>query len=279
VGTRIVARKLAEVLGQQVIVDNRAGAGGFIGARAAASSPPDGYTLYACGISTHGTGPALYKSLPVDPEKDFSPIGMIGSNPNVLVVNPSVPVKTVAEFIVWAKAGAGNLSYASPGVGTAPHLTMELLKHTAQIDLIAVTYKGDAAALQDVMGGHVSTMFGGLGQHLAAIRSGMTRAVAVTSLKRHRLLPDVPTLDESGFPGLSVVTWVGLCAPAHTPEPILDILNAATVRAVNDPEVRDQMMRGGWDAESSSRKELAAFIRTEIARWRKVTQAAAISLD
>lgn len=277
--SRIMATKLPAILGQPVVLDNTAGAGGFIGARMAATAPADGYTLFSCGVSTHGIGPAIYKNLPVDPERDFAPISMVASNPNVLVVNPSVPVKTFAEFIAWAKAGGGKYAYGSAGVGTAPHLAMEVIKQSAGIELIGIHYKGDALALQSVVAGHVPATLGGFGIHLPLIKAGKTRAIAVTSLKRNPSLPDVPTLDESGLPGLEVLSWMGLCARTGTPEPVLDTLNAAIVNVLNQPETRDQLTRIGWEPKPSTRKELGEFIHKEITRWRHVAQTAGISLE
>jgi tripartite-type tricarboxylate transporter receptor subunit TctC len=276
---RIVANKLTDVLGQQVIVENRAGAGGNVGAGIAAKATPDGYTLFACGVASHGVSPAIYKKLPFDPEKDLIPISMIGSTPNVLVVHPAVPAKTVGEYLAWARAGAGKINYASPGVGTSPHMTMELFKTATGISLNHIAYKGGAPALQDVMGGHVPSMFGNLGEQLGAIKAGKTRALVVTSLKRHPMIPDVPTVDESGVSGFQVLSWYASCAPAAVPIPILNTLNAAVVKAVSNPEVRERLLVNAVEPNPGSREELAAFIRTEIAKWKKVAQTAGISLD
>jgi tripartite-type tricarboxylate transporter receptor subunit TctC len=276
---RILASKLTEVLGQQVVVENRSGAAGNVGAAIAAKATPDGYTMFACGVASHGVSPAIYKKLPFDPEKDLIPISMIGSTPNVLVVNPAVPAKTMAEYIAWAKAGAGKINYASPGVGTSPHMTMELFKTATGINMIHVAYKGGAPALQDVMGGHVPSMFGNLGEQLGAIKAGKTRALAVTSLKRHFSIPDVPTVDESGIQGFQVTAWYASCVPAGVPVPILNTLNAAVVKTVNLPEVRDRLLQNAVEPAPSTREELAAFIKVEIAKWRKVAQSAGISVD
>lgn len=276
---RIVASRLSDVLGQQIVIENRSGAAGNIGADIAAKSTPDGYTLFACGVASHGVSPAIYKKLPFDAVKDFAPISMIGTTPNVLVVHPSVPVKTVAEFIAHAKAGAGNIPYASPGIGTSPHMTMELFKLATKVDLVHVAYKGGAPALQDVMGGHVVGMFGNLPEQLAAIKAGRTRALAVSSLKRHPALPDVPTVAESGIPGFEVTAWYASCVPAAVPKPILEKLYAALVKTINMPEIRDRLVQNTIDAAPSTREELAAFIKAEIAKWRKVAQSAGISVE
>ena len=276
---RIVATKLTEVLGQQVVVENRAGAGGNVGAAIAAKSTPDGYTMFACGVASHGVSPAIYKKLPFDAEKDLPPISMIGSTPNVLVVHPAVPAKTMAEYIAWAKAGAGKINYASPGIGTSPHMTMELFKTATGINMIHVAYKGGAPALQEVMGGHVPSMFGNLGEQLGAIKAGKTRALAVSALKRHFSIPDVPTVDESGIAGFQVTSWYATCVPAGVPMAIMNTLNAAVVKSVNSPETRDRLLLNAVTPAPGTREELAAFIKVEIEKWKKVAQSAGISLD
>ena len=276
---RIVASKLTEVLGQQVVVENRAGAGGNLGAAIAAKATPDGYTLFACGVASHGVSPAIYRKLPFDPEKDLIPISMIGSTPNVLVVHPAVPAKTVGEYVAWAKAGSGKINYASPGVGTSPHMTMELFKTATGISLNHIAYKGGAPALQDVMGGHVPSMFGNLGEQLGAIKAGKTRALVVTSLKRHPMIPDVPTVDESGISGFHVLSCYASCAPSAVPIPILNTLNVAIVKAVSHPDVRERLLVNAVEPNPGTRAELAAFIRTEIEKWKKVAQTAGIAID
>ena len=276
---RIVATKLTEVLGQQVVVENRAGAAGNVGAAIAAKATPDGYTIFACGVASHGVSPAIYKKLPFNPEKDLLPISMIGSTPNVLVVHPGVPAKTMAEYVAWAKAGAGKINYASPGVGTSPHMTMELFKIATGVNMIHVAYKGGAPALQEVMGGHVPSMFGNLGEQLGAIKAGKTRAIAVSSLKRHFSIPDVPTVVESGIAGFEVTSWYAHCVPAGVPVAIMNTLNAAVVKAVNSTETRDRLLLNAVTPAPGSREELAAFIKVEIEKWKKVAQSAGISVD
>ena len=277
--TRILASRLSDVLGQQIVVENRPGAAGNVGAHIAAKSTPDGYTLFTCGVASHGVSPAIYKKLPFDAERDLVPISMIGTTPNVLVVHPAVPAKSVAEFIAHAKAGAGKINYASPGVGTSPHMTMELFKLATGINLVHISYKGGAPALQDVVGGHVPGMFGNLPEQLPAIKAGRTRALAVSSLKRHASLPDVPTVAESGIPGFEVTVWYATCVPAAVPKAILDTLNAAVVKTINMPEIRERLVQNTIDPAPSTREELAAFIKAEIAKWRKVVQSAGISVE
>jgi tripartite-type tricarboxylate transporter receptor subunit TctC len=279
VPTRIVAPKLTKVLGQPVVVENRSGAGGYVGAQLVARSAPDGYTLYGCTIATHGIGPGLYKTAPVDAEKDFSFVGMIGSNPNVLMVHPSVPAKTLAEFIAWAKVGGDKITYAAPSLGGSPHLSMELLKQMAGLEMVGVVYRGDAPARQDVMAGQLPATFAAIGPSLSAIKGGLVRAIAVSSPKRHPALPDVPTVEESGFPGFRVISWLGLCGPAGTPEPVLDILNAALVKVLNEPETREQLARASVEPEPLSRADFTSFVKSEIAKWRKVTKDAGIAME
>ena len=276
---RLLASRLPDVLGQTVIVENRPGAGGNVGADYAAKATPDGYTIFACGVASHGVSPAIYKKLPYDAEKDFAPVSMIGTTPNVLVVHPGVPAKNVAEFIAYVKAGGGKIPYATPGIGTSPHMTMELFKMATGVTMVHVAYKGGAPALQDVMGGHVAGMFGNLGEQIAAIQSGRTRALAVSSVKRHPMLPDVPTVAESGIPGFEVTAWYAACAPSAVPKPILEKLNAAIVKTLAFPDLREKYIQTAVEPTSSTREELAAYIKSELAKWRKVAQAAGISLD
>jgi tripartite-type tricarboxylate transporter receptor subunit TctC len=277
--TRIIAPKLSEALGQQVIVENRTGAGGYVGAQAVARSPADGYTLYGCTIATHGIGPGLYKKPPIDAEKDFSFVGMIGANPNILMVNPSVPAKTLPEFIAWVKAGGGKLSYAAPSVGGSPHLAMELLKQLAGLEMTGVAYRGDAPARQDVIAGHVPALFGAIGPSLTAIKGALVRAIAVSSPQRDPALPDIPTVAESGFPGFNVVSWLGLCAPAGTPAPVLDKLNASLVKVIAMPDVKEQLSKVSVQTDLMSRQDFEKFVKSEIVRWRKLTHDAGIAAE
>jgi len=279
ISNRIVTSRFPDFLGQQVVIENRSGASGNLGAEIAAKATPDGYTLFGTSIAQHGVSPALYKKLPFDAVKDFAPISLYGTTPNVLVVHPAVPVKSVAEFIAYAKAGGGKINYASPGVGTSPHMTMELFKLATGISLVHVAYKGGAPALQDVMGGHIPTLFGNLPEQLGAIKAGRTRALAVSSAKRNPTLPDVPTVAESGFPGFDVSSWYGLVAPAKVPKPILDKLNADLVKTLNLPDIREKFAQQSVEVHPTTREEFAVWIKNEIAKWTKVTKEAGISVD
>ena len=274
---RILSSRLTEVLGQQIVIDNRSGAGGNVGADMAAKSTPDGYTLFACGVASHGVSPAIYKKLPFDAIKDFEPISMIGTTPNVLIVHPSVPARSITELIAHAKSA--KVTWATPGVGTSPHMTSELFKLATGTNLALVPYKGGAPALQDVMGGHVAGMWGNLAEQIGTIKSGRTRPLAVSTLKRHSSLPDVPTVAESGFPGFEVTAWYASCTSAGVPKSILDKLNGAVVTTLNLPDIRERYVQNTVDVTPTTREELGAFIRAEIAKWTKVARATGISLD
>ncbi len=274
--TRIVAAKWSELLGQPIVVENRSGAGGTLGTDIAAKAVPDGYTLFTCQVASHGVSPAIYRKLPYDHIKDFAPISLIGKTPNVLVVHPAVPVYSVQEFIDYVKASPGKYNYASPGIGTSPQMTMELFKLATGINLVQVPYKGGAPALADVMGGQVMGMFGNLPEQLAAIKGGKTRALAVSALRRSPLLPDVPTVAESGYPGFEVTVWYGVCAQAAVPKPIIAKLHASLVRTVNLPEMKARLAESTIEAAPTTQEEFAAFIRAETEKWAKVVKDAGI---
>jgi len=274
--TRIVGAKWSEVLGQQILVENRPGAGGNVGADYVARAAPDGYTLFTCQIATHGISPALYTKLPFDHLRDFAPVSLIGTTPNVLVVNPAVPVTSMKEFIEYVKASPGKYSYGSSGYGTSPHMTMELFKLTTGINLVHVPYKGGAPALVDVIGGQILGMFGNLPEQVAAIKSGKTRALAVSTLTRNPQIPDVPTVAESGYPGFEVTVWYGVCAPAAVPKPILATLNATLVKTLNMSEVKTRLAEATVDATPMTQEEFLAFIRAETEKWARVVKEAGV---
>jgi len=274
--TRIVGAKWSELLGQPIVVENRPGAGGTVGADSAAKALADGYTLLTCQVASHGVSPALYNKLPYDAIRDFAPVSLIGKTPNVLVVHPSVPAQSLKEFVQLVKASPGKYNYASPGFGTSPQMTMELFKLTAGVDLFHVPYKGGAPALADVMAGQVAGMFGNLPEQLSAIKSGRTRALAVSTLRRTPLLPDVPTVAESGYPGFEVTVWYGVCTQAAVPKPILDKLHATLVNTLNMPEMKARLAEATIDAEPTTQEEFAAFIRGEIDKWTAVVKDANI---
>ena len=275
VSARIVAQKMSELWGQTMVVDNRAGAGGTIATDIAARSSADGYSLLFCGIWSHGVAPSLYKKLNYDHYKDFAPVSMVGTTPNVLVLNAAVPVKSVSEFIAYTKANNGNVVIASPGLGSSPHMTMELFRLTTGINFVHVPYKGGAPALVDLLGGHIPAMFDNMSSQLAVMKSGRTRALAVTSPKRSMHLPDVPTLRESGVP-IDVTVWYGLCAPSATSKPILAKLNADINKALSSPDTQKRLVEQGVDAAPSTPEQFAAFIKSETDTWAKVVRDAKV---
>jgi tripartite-type tricarboxylate transporter receptor subunit TctC len=277
--TRILGQGLTEVWGQQVVVDNRSGAGGTVGTDVAAKALADGYTIFSGGIATHGIGPALYKKLAYDAVRDFTPVSMVGTTPNVLVVNLAVPVKSVQEFIAYAKAAPGKLNYGSPGIGTSPQLTMELFKTMTGLDMVHIPYKGNALALGELIGGQLPVMFDNLPGQMAMIRAARVRPLAVSSLKRHPNLPDVPTVAESGVPGFEVTVWYAVFVPGKPPREVLQQLTEATSKAVSAPGTQRRLAEQGVDPASSTPAQLAAFVQAEIKKWSKVVKDANIPVQ
>jgi tripartite-type tricarboxylate transporter receptor subunit TctC len=276
---RILGRKLEQLLGQPFVIDNRPGAGGNVAAEAVAHTTPDGYTLLLGNNAILATNAALYKKINFDPETDFAPIGLIGSQANILVVNPSVPAKSVAELIALAKANPGRLNFASSGHGLAAHLAGELFKAEAKIDIVHVPYKGAAPALQDVIAGHVQMMFATASSVVAHIRDGKVRALGVATLKRTTVLPDIPTIDELGIKGFDATTWHGLVAPAPTPKEVVAQLNHALVDTLADPAVKKSLADLGVDIIGGTPAEFAAYIHSEIPKWTAIIKASGAKLD
>jgi tripartite-type tricarboxylate transporter receptor subunit TctC len=276
---RDVAKQLTETLGQAVVVDNRPGAGGNIGADIVAKAAPDGYTLLMGTVGTHAINPSLYAKMPYDHIKDFVPVVLVAGVPNVLVVNPSVPVNTVADLVKLAKAKPGSINFASSGSGTSIHLSGELFKTVAGVDMTHVPYKGSSPALTDLMGGQVQIMFDNLPSSLPLIKSGKLRAVAVTSLKRAPALPDVPTVAESGFPGFEASSWFGILAPAGTPAPIVARLNAEVNKWLQSPAGKQQLLTQGAEAAGGPPENFVAHIRAETEKWAKVVKASGAKVD
>ena len=267
---RLVANQLSEKLGQRVFVDNRGGAGGVIGTETAANAAPDGYTLLGVSLA-HAVNPALYK-LNYDPVKSFAPVAIMATGPNVLVVNPSLPVNSVKELVALAKQKPGELDYASAGVGSFQHLGGELFKLTAHVNLVHVPYKGGGPAMQDVIAGHVKIVFSSLIQTTPFIQSGQLRPLGVGGLTRNPVLPDVPTISEAGVPGYEGVNWWGIVAPAGTPAAIVEKLHAAVQLAVKSPELTAAFDREGASAVTMSSEEFGQYIETEIAKWGRVVK-------
>jgi tripartite-type tricarboxylate transporter receptor subunit TctC len=276
---RALAQKLSEALGQPFIVDNRPGAGGNIGAELVAKSAPDGYTLLMGTVGTHAINPSLYKVMPYDHVKDFAPVVLVAGVPNVLEVNPSVPVQTVAELIAYAKANPGKLNFASSGSGTSIHLSAELFKSMTGVEMQHVPYKGSAPALQDLVGGQVQLMFDNLPSSLALIKAGKLRALAVTSTTRAPALPDVPTVAEAGVPGFEASSWFGLLAPAGTPPAIIAKLNAEANRWLSSPDAKDKLLAQGANAAGGSPEDFARHIAAETTKWAKVVKDSGAKVD
>ncbi len=279
IASRAVAHELTQILGQPVTVDNRPGAGGNIGADAVAKSSPDGYTLLMTTSGIMAINPALYSKIPFDPIKDYAPVSTLVSLHNVLVVNPSFPAKSVKDVIALAKAQPGKLTYASSGNGTSIHLSGELFKSMTGVDLLHIPYKGSAPAVTDLLGGQVNMMFDNIPSSLPHIRAGKLRALGVTGATRSPLLPDVPTIAEAGVPGYDSYVWFGVVAPAGTPADIIAKLNAALVKAAATPSFRDRLTEQGYDVQTSTPEQMAASVRSEIAKWGKIVKASGAKVD
>jgi tripartite-type tricarboxylate transporter receptor subunit TctC len=269
---RLLGQKMSETLGQQVVIDNRGGAGGTIGTDIAAKAPPDGYTLILVSGS-HAINPGLYQKLPYDSVNDFAPITQIATSPGILVVNPSLPVKSVKDLIALARAKPGQINYASAGSGTPPHLAGELFKVMAKIDMVHVPYKGNAPAFTDVIGGQVSLIFPTMPSAMPFIKSGKLRPIAVTSAKRSPAAPDIPTIAESGLPGYEATSWYGILAPARTPPQIVARLHEVLVSVIGAPDMKDKLAAQGLDPVANTPQQFAAVIKSEIAKWAQVVKA------
>jgi tripartite-type tricarboxylate transporter receptor subunit TctC len=274
---RSIGPPLSELLGVQLVIDNRSGAGNTVGAELAARATPDGYTLLGCNIASLAIGPALYKRLGYDPERDFAVLGLIVSNPNVFTINPSVPAKTVPEFIALAKAQPGKLNYASAGIGTSPQLSMELFRTEAGISIVHIPYKGVGPGLLDVIAGRVQAMTSTVPAALSSVRSGRIRALGVTSKQRDPDLPDVPTIAESGMPNFEVVSWQGLCTNAGSPPAALSRLRNALAATVAQPDTRKRLVDQGFQLYIMSADKAAAFVHAERIRWAKLVKEVGIA--
>lgn len=279
VGGRLMAQELSKALGQSVVVENRAGANGNIGSAAVARAPADGYTLLLSGIGSHAINMALYAKMPYDAAKDFTHIAHFTNGPNVLVCNSDFPAKTFRDFVDLVKASPGKYSYASSGSGSSGHLAMELLKQQAGLKIEHVPYKGGAPAMTDVIGGQVPVLFINQDAPLSYIKAGRMRVLAVASLERNSLYPDVPTVAESGYPGFSAVSWNGLSGPPNMPQDIVARLNAAIVEAVRSPAIKDRLEASGFVVVGGTPEQYAAFIRSEIEKWTPVVKAAGATVD
>ena len=276
---RIVAQKLGEGLGQQVIVDNRGGASGQLAAELVAKAAPDGYTIMMAHIAAIAILPSLVAKLPYDAQKDFAPVSLAAIGPNLLVVHPSVPVKNVRELIALARARPGQLQYASPGSGTVQHLAGELFKLQAKVDILHVPYKGSGQSIIDLIAGHVHMDFDSVPPVINHVRQGKLRALAVTSAKRFSLLPDIATIEEAGVPGFDMSTWWGVVAPAAVSKDIIARLNSEIVKQLRQADVRDKIAGVGADTVVNAPEEFAAYIRAEADKYARIVKAANIKLD
>lgn len=276
---RIVSEKISPSWGQPVVVDNKPGAGGNIGAEAVAHAPADGHTLAMGTVGTHSINGALYSKMPYDMVKDFAPVILVASTPNVLVVNPSVPAKNVAELIALAKAKPGALTFGTPGVGTSPHVAGEMFNTLAGVKIAHVPYKGRAMAIPDLLGGHITMMFDNLPSALPVVREGKLRALGVTSARRSPSAPDIPTLAEQGLTGFEADSWFAFFAPAGTPKEVVAKLNAELNRIYQLPDVQARLRAQGLEPVLGSPEKLAAFQRAEIAKWAKVVKESGARAD
>ncbi len=276
---RVVGQALTTELGQSVIVDNRAGAGGNIGASLAAKAPADGYTLFMGTVGTHAINAALYKKMPFDPIKDFAPLTRVANVPNLLVANPAQPYKTVQELIAYAKANPGKVNFGSSGSGSSIHLSGELFKSMAKVDMQHVPYKGSAPAVTDLLGNQIGIMFDNMPSAIQHVRSGKLRPLAVTTAKRSPELPDVPTIAEAGVPGYEATSWFGLFAPAGTPAPVVAQLNKAIVKVLNLPDVKKKIAEQGGEVVAETPEQFAAFIQKEAVKWGKVVKESGATAD
>jgi tripartite-type tricarboxylate transporter receptor subunit TctC len=272
---RLVGQKFSENMGQQVIVDNRPGASGIVGTEIAARGTPDGYTLLMMSL-TLAVNPSLYRKLPYDTEKSLVPVTLVASAPLMLVVHPSLPVKSLKDLIAYAKAHPGKLNFGSGGRGATPHLAGEMLKTMAGLEMTHVPYKGGGPALADLVGGQIQLMLENIPSTLPFVKAGKLRALAVSGSSRSALLPDLPTLDEAGLKGYEIVGWNGLFFPAGTPRPIVQKIHAETVKMLAQPDVKERLATLGAEGVGSSPAEFAAFVRSEIAKWARVVKQAGL---
>ena len=277
--TRVLAQHLGDSLRQQVVVDNRTGAGGNVGVDAVAKAAPDGYTLVMATTGTHTINPGLYAKLPFDAEKDFTPITLVASVPNLLVVNPAVPAQSVKDLVALARAQPGKLSFASFGNGTSNHLSGEMFKTTADVNVIHVPYKSATQAVTDLIGGQTSFAFVNTPLALPQVRAGKLRALAVTGGKRSAATPEYPTMSEAGVSGFVVESWYGLMAPAGTPEAVVTRLRREVLAVLAKPEVREYFAKQGADIETSTPAEFAARVKSEKARWAEVIKTSGARID
>jgi tripartite-type tricarboxylate transporter receptor subunit TctC len=275
---RTIADRLGKALDQAIIVENMSGGGGVVGSLATARAAPDGYTLMVGYVGTHGTNPAVRK-LPYDAIKDFTPIAMVGGTPNILVVPPSLPVSTLKEFVQYAKANPGKLSYGSSGPGTLTHLAMEQLKVAADIDIQHVPYRGIGPAITDILGGQTQALFPGLAAALPHIKAGKMKPLAITGTRRDPLVPNVPTFEESGYPGFDGVQWYGIVGPANMPAPIVKRLNEEINKLLASPDLRQRLSGEALEPMPMTPEQFGSYMRDDIARWSRLAKARNIEIS
>lgn len=269
---RVLGQFISKDLGQPVIIDNRAGAGGNIGTQLVARAAPDGYTILMGTVGTHAINQSLYPKLAFDPIKDFAPLTRVALVPNLLVANPAQPFKTVKELMAYAKANPGKVTFGSSGSGTSIHLSGELFKQMAGVDIQHVAYKGSAPAVNDLLGNHIAIMFDNMPSAISHVKAGKLRPLAVTTAQRSPALPDVPTIAEAGVPGYEATSWFGLLAPAKTPAPVVAKLNAAILKALADPDVKNKLLEQGAEPAGETPAQFAAFIASETVKWGKIVK-------
>ena len=276
---RLLAQKLSEAWGQQVVIENKPGAGGNIGADAVAKSPPDGYTVVMGALSTHAVNPSLYKTMPYDAVRDFAPLSLVAITPNVLIVKAGMPIASVKDLVAYAKANPGKTNFGSGSNGSAGHLAGELFKLETGTDVMHIPYKGGAPALQALLAGDTQFMFDNLANAMAQVKGGTVRAIAVTTAQRSKLAPDLPTMAEAGLPGFDISTWFGLMAPAGTPPEVVARWNEGIVKALNSPDVREKMLAQGAEPAPMTPTEFAAFIARERDKYARIVKASGAKVD
>ncbi len=269
---RVLGQFISKDLGQPVIIDNRAGAGGNIGTQLVARAAPDGHTILMGTVGTHAINQSLYPKLAFDPIKDFAPLTRVALVPNLLVANPAQPFKTVKELMAYAKANPGKVTFGSSGSGTSIHLSGELFKQMAGVDIQHVAYKGSAPAVNDLLGNHIAIMFDNMPSAIGHVKAGKLRPLAVTTAQRSPALPDVPTIAEAGVPGYEATSWFGLLAPARTPAPVVAKLNASILKALADPDVKKKLLEQGAEPAGETPAQFAAFIASETVKWGKIVK-------
>jgi tripartite-type tricarboxylate transporter receptor subunit TctC len=276
---RVIAQEMGKNVGQQVVVDNRPGAGGNIAAELVSKAPPDGYTLHACTTGVFAIQPFLYSKLPYDPEKGIAPVTQTGSLPYIVVVHPSLPVKGTRDFIAFVKARPGEINYASSGIGTASHLSAALFASSAGLKMVHVPYKGTGNAMSDLLAGQVVMIFDQPVSSLPHVQAGKLRVLGISSGKRFSTLKDIPTIAEQGLPGFEAISWAGICAPGGTPRPIIDRVYSEVAKTLKVPEIRDRLLRDGIEPIGSTPEQYAEHIKKEMVKWGKVVKDSGARVD